>query len=148
MARPKRTPTTLSDKERLIRDTLHSAGKPLSAYDIIELHHDQGISSPPTVYRALKRLTEAGLAHRIESLNAFVCCSHDAHANSAAFAICDDCGSVTEFHQDNVTDALDGWAKAQAFEVQKTTIELRGRCRDCVTESAQRDLRDSNQGSH
>ena len=33
-------------------------------------------------------------------------------------------------------------------EDQKTTIELRGRCRDCVTESAQRDLRDSNQGSH
>lgn len=85
----------------------------------------------------MKRLTDAGFAHRIESLNAFVCCSHDAHASSAAFAICDDCGCVTEFHQDNVTDKLGAWAQAQAFEVQKTTIELRGRCRDCTTGPAQ-----------
>lgn len=139
MARPKRTPTTLSNKERLILDTLHAAAKPLSAYDLIELLHDQGVSSPPTVYRALKRLTEAGFAHRIESLNAFVCCSHDAHASSAAFAICDDCGSVTEFHQDKVTGTLGDWAQAQAFRVQKTTIELRGRCRDCATVSAHGD---------
>ena len=139
MARTKRLPTTLSDKERLIREALRAAKRPLSAYDLIELLHNDGVSSPPTVYRALKRLTEAGFAHRIESLNAFVCCSHDVHASSAAFAICDDCGAVTEFHQGAVTERLGDWAQAQAFDVQKTTIELRGRCRDCSAPLGQQD---------
>jgi Fur family transcriptional regulator, zinc uptake regulator len=139
MGRAKRAPSALNEKEQLIRDALRAAARPLSAYDLIELLHENGVSSPPTVYRALKRLTDAGFAHRVESLNAFVCCSHDAHASSAAFAICDDCGSVTEFHHDNVTDKLDSWAQAQAFKLEKTTIELRGRCRSCTAGPTQSD---------
>lgn len=115
----------LSEKEALIEAALKKAARPLSAYDLIEVLHADGISSPPTVYRALKRLTDAGLAHRIESLNAFVSCAHAGHGGSAAFAICGDCKSVTEFHQDQVVRLLEQWAHTNAFQVVKTTIEPR-----------------------
>jgi Fur family zinc uptake transcriptional regulator len=131
MARGSKSHDALSPKEALIVEALRRAARPLSAYDLIELLHDEGVSSPPTVYRALKRLTELGITHRIESLNAFVCCSHGGHSGTAAFAICTDCGTVSEFHHDAVTTLLGAWAKEQDFSIRKTTIELRGQCHDC-----------------
>lgn len=133
MARHARALANLSEKEAIIDATLRGSGRPLSAYDLIELLHDQGISSPPTVYRALKRLVGLGVAHRIESLNAFVSCSHGGHASTAAFAICGDCGEVTEFHQDQVAELLKGWAQVQSFAVDAMTIELHGSCKACST---------------
>ncbi len=124
-------------KDALIVEALRRAARPLSAYDLIELLHEAGVSSPPTVYRALKRLTEAGLAHRIESLNAFVSCAYGGHTGTAAFAICCDCGTVSEFHQDAVVALLSQWAASRDFLIHKTTIELRGRCHDCASKTTE-----------
>jgi len=135
MTRGSKSTQALSPKETLIVEALRRAARPLSAYSLIELLHDEGVSSPPTVYRALKRLTELGLAHRIESLNAFVCCAHGGHAGTAAFAICSDCGTVSEFHHSEVAALLGAWAEEQDFSIHKTTIELRGQCHDCVSSS-------------
>jgi len=131
MARGSKSQDALSPKEALIVEALRRAARPLSAYDLIELLHDEGVSSPPTVYRALKRLTGLGITHRIESLNAFVCCSHGGHSGTVVFAICTDCGTVSEFHHDAVANLLGAWAEEQDFSIQKTTIELRGQCHDC-----------------
>lgn len=131
MARSASTQRALSPNETLIIKALRKAGRPLGAYDLIGLLHGEGVSSPPTVYRALKRLTEMGLTHRIESLNAFVSCAHGGHAGSAAFAICNDCGAASEFHLDAVAGLLGQWSDTQGFSINTTMIELRGRCRAC-----------------
>ncbi len=136
MARGSKSQSFLSPKEVLIVEALRRAARPLGAYDLIELLHDKGVSSPPTVYRALKRLTELGVTHRIESLNAFVCCSHGGHSGTAAFAICTDCGTVSEFHHDAVSALLGAWAVEKDFSIRKTTIELRGQCHDCLCAAA------------
>jgi Fur family transcriptional regulator, zinc uptake regulator len=133
MARSTRHGAQLNAKDTLIVETLRAAARPLSAYAIIDLLHAEGISSPPTVYRALKRLTHAGLAHRIESLNAFVSCAQAAHASAAAFAICSDCGTVIEFHQPTTTASLAQWADQNTFQVNTMTIELRGQCDSCAS---------------
>ena len=122
----------LSAKEKLVADELARAQKPMSAYDLIQALHSEGMSSPPTMYRALRQLVDAGIAHRIESLNAFVACRHKHHEGTAIFSICSDCGEVTEFHQDDVVTELQAWASARAFEVSSMTIELKGRCAKCV----------------
>lgn len=122
----------LSAKEMLVADELARAKRPMSAYDLIQALHSEGMVSPPTMYRALKQLVEAGVAHRIESLNAFVACRHKHHEGRAIFSICGDCGEVTEFHQDDVVTELQAWARARAFEVSSMTIELKGRCASCV----------------
>jgi Fur family zinc uptake transcriptional regulator len=91
------------------------------------------LRAPLQVYRALEKLTERGLAHRLESVNAFVCCAnaHCHESGSTAFAICDKCGRVEEFAERAVEHKLMGWSKSAGFTPSRMTIELRGICRDC-----------------
>lgn len=83
----------------------------------------------------MDKLLELGKVHRLESLNAFVACSHpiEDHVHGVtAFAICENCGQVTEFHDELITGRLLEWEKAQHFKPEKTTIEIRGYCANCT----------------
>ncbi|HZY67227.1 MAG TPA: Fur family transcriptional regulator [Devosia sp.] len=124
----------LTRNQELVLGTLAHATGPMSAYDILDRLRGEGLRAPLQVYRALEKLTERGLAHRLESLNAFVCCA-DAHCHesgSTAFAICDSCGRVEEFADRSVEQKLRGWSKGAGFTPSAMTIELRGQCRDCA----------------
>jgi Fur family zinc uptake transcriptional regulator len=124
----------LTKNQALVFDALSSADGPLSAYSILDRLRDQGFRAPLQVYRALDKLLEYGLVHRLESLNAFVACSHpecDAH-DTIAFAICETCGNVAEFADDEITRHLQGWAHSEGFRLNKTIIELRGMCAVCT----------------
>lgn len=126
------------DQDRIVVEALRGVGRPVSAYELIEQLRDKGLSAPPTVYRSLNRLIEDGLAHRLESLNAFVACKHDhedGHRHGATvFAICESCGKVQEFDEPKTTEQLKKWAKSVDFAVRSMTLELRGRCSDCLAE--------------
>ncbi|RYD89941.1 MAG: transcriptional repressor [Sphingomonadales bacterium] len=126
----------LTRNQSLVLGVLKQAAAPRSAYDILDGLRGEGMRAPLQVYRALDKLMEMGLVHRLESLNAFVACAdpHD-HAHHAhgvtAFAICEDCGSVTEFHDDAIESRLSAWQSTEHFKPEKTTIEIRGHCRAC-----------------
>jgi Fur family transcriptional regulator, zinc uptake regulator len=123
----------LTRNQALVFDTLSESVGPLSAYSILDLLRKEGFRAPLQVYRALDKLIELGMVHRLESLNAFVACRQpecDLHATTA-FAICEKCGHVSEFANDDVAVRLEAWAKSEVFDLKKTTIELRGLCRDC-----------------
>lgn len=128
-------PRDLTRNQDLVLKTLNAADSPLSAYDILDRLRSEGLRAPLQVYRALDKLVEHGLAHRLESLNAFVCCADaEQHARTggvAAFAICETCGRVDEFADEGVEERLAAWATAQGFNPVRTTIELRGECRGC-----------------
>lgn len=127
-------PPELTRNQGLVLETLHTAEGPLSAYDILDRLRAEGLRAPLQVYRALEKLIEQGLAHRLESLNAFVCCADAGghHDGLTAFAICETCGRVDEFADDVVKQRLGGWARRNAFVPRSTTIELRGRCAACA----------------
>jgi Fur family zinc uptake transcriptional regulator len=129
-------PQDLTRNQDLVLKTLNAADTPLSAYDILDRLRGDGLRAPLQVYRALEKLVEHGLAHRLESLNAFVCCADaERHADTggpAAFAICGKCGRVDEFADEVVEARLGDWAAAHGFALERTTIELRGRCRECA----------------
>lgn len=124
-----------ADQDKIIVEALRGVGRPLSAYELIEEVRGKGVSAPPTVYRALQRLIEDGLAHRLESLNAFVACDHPHHHGKAVFAICDACGSVKEFDNPAAVKNLQAWAGKNDFKVRSMTMEIRGRCGDCSTDT-------------
>jgi Fur family zinc uptake transcriptional regulator len=126
----KRRPAQEQDK--MIVDALRGAGRPVSAYEIIDQLRGKATLAPQTVYRALDRLIASGTAHRLESLNAFVACAHLNHDGAAVFAICDDCGTVTEFEEPRAVAALAAWAKKEKFHTRAMTLELRGRCAVCA----------------
>ena len=121
-----------TDKAELVLAALRKAQRPVSAYDIISALRGRADLAPPTVYRALDRLIEASLVHKLESLNAFVACSQAAHHDDAAFAICDSCGSVTEFHTPAIDKTLRTWSCSNAFELNATMVELHGTCATCL----------------
>ncbi|MEQ1902014.1 MAG: Fur family transcriptional regulator [Devosia sp.] len=128
----------LTRNQELVLGALTHAHSPLSAYDLLDKLRGDGLRAPLQVYRALEKLTERGLAHRLESVNAFVACA-DAHCHrtgTIAFAICEGCGRVDEFADATVEGRLKEWSAVTGFVPRRTTIELRGRCAECVNRPA------------
>jgi Fur family zinc uptake transcriptional regulator len=126
-----KSPAKLSRNAALVHDFLCRHEAPASAYQILDGLRSDGISAPPTVYRALDQLVGRGLAHRVESLNAFVACSHPRHADGNAFAICQDCGGLEEILDDEVSAALETLADRRGFAIAHAAIELTVTCADC-----------------
>lgn len=120
-----------ADQAEVVLRALRQAKRPLSAYEIISALRGRVTLAPPTVYRALDRLIEERLAHRLESLNAFTACTHEAHHEGVAFAICDDCGSVTEFSLPKVERSLEEWSRRKKFALNAAVVELHGICETC-----------------
>ncbi|HLM38740.1 MAG TPA: transcriptional repressor [Microvirga sp.] len=122
----------LNDTQRRVHRILAAAASPLSAYEVLDRMRGKGSVTPPTVYRSLDKLIRKGLAHRLESLNAYVACKHPHDHEMAAFAICDSCGGVTEFSDRQISERLSQWSEGHAFCAKKMTVEIRGRCESCA----------------
>lgn len=130
--------SNLTRNQGLVFTALSNADGPLTAYTILDELRAEGFKAPLQVYRALDKLIEIGLVHRLESLNAFVACRHPScsHHETAAFAICEECGHVSEFAPDEAMHHLRDWARQQEFTLARATIELRGTCCNCKSNSA------------
>lgn len=122
---------------RKVLQLLIESPEPAKAYDLLGKLDGEGAAKPPTVYRALDFLQELGLAHKIESLNAFVACGHASHRHSAIFLICESCGRAEELHAPTITDTLDSETRAAGFKLTHAVIEMRGQCRKCAGRLAQ-----------
>ena len=123
----------LTKNQALVLSALSKVDSPLSAYAILDDLRDDGFRAPLQVYRALEKLQEYGLVHRLESLNAFIACTHpdcDDHG-TIAFAICEECGQVREFADEAIAGRISDWAQTENFRMRKAVIELRGRCSAC-----------------
>ncbi len=123
----------LAPNHTLVFDALKDAGRPVTAYQLIDALRGVGISAPPTVYRALNRLISDGLVHKLESMNAFVACTHT-HAGGSAvvFAICDMCGGADEFADEAIGEQLAKRAIERGFALNKAVVELHGTCAKCT----------------
>jgi len=116
-----------------VLELLLNAGAPVKAYDLMAAFEEGGApAKPPTVYRALEFLETVGLVHRIAGINAFIACDGHEAVHTAAFLICDCCGSAEEF--DPETGPVTVVADANGFVVTGVTLEVRGRCRWCAAE--------------
>jgi Fur family transcriptional regulator, zinc uptake regulator len=130
--------TRAASHEQVYR-VLRSARGLMTAYEILDAVRPKGISAPPTVYRALNRLMRDGLAHRLESMNAYVACADPQHRHETAiFAICHDCGHIDEMPEGGVVERLIRKISKHGFAVDQTTIEIQGLCASCVGSSRAR----------
>lgn len=107
----------------------HTPSKP---YDLLErLKHEDFNAQPPTVYRALEFLQANGLVHRLNSLNAYIGCTHpQAHAD-CTLLICTQCGDVAESCDDAVLQAVVKAANRVRFTAAHASLEITGQCSDC-----------------
>jgi len=131
------SPARLNEMQSRIHDLLAKANKPLSAYDVIDALRDHGRVAPPTVYRALQKLIDEGLAHRLETQNAYVACRDKHHACShghrAGFMICRACGKTVEFGDAEIERLVSAAAARNGFAAERVAIEIQGLCGACVS---------------
>jgi Fur family zinc uptake transcriptional regulator len=120
---------TLTPLRRRVLELLIDQPGPAKAYDL--LHQLSAQAKPPTIYRALDFLVRLGLAHRIESLNAFVSCGVGACARSTIFLICEKCGAAEEFDAGHALVDLADAAQKDGFAIRRTMIEASGLCSAC-----------------
>jgi Fur family zinc uptake transcriptional regulator len=122
----------LTEQRKMVLRMLCESDRPLSAYELLDRMRDTVRNpAPPTVYRALDFLLEQGLAHKLESLHAFVGCAHPEHPHASQFLICDDCGEVAEVEDPAVMDSLSAAGKAIGFRTKRPVVEVLGTCAQC-----------------
>jgi Fur family zinc uptake transcriptional regulator len=122
---------SLTPLRRRVLELLIDQPGPTKAYDLLPLLDGEKQAKPPTIYRALDFLVRMGLAHRIESLNAFVACDIGACARSTIFLICEGCGGAVEFDAGHALVDLSDAAKKDGFSIRRTMIEASGLCGAC-----------------
>lgn len=115
-----------------IYEALRAAGRPMSAYQVLDSVREHGISTAPTVYRALDYLVGKGQVHRLETMNAYVACSDPGHVHDVpVFAICTTCRGTEELTGVGVLKVLERQAEEAGFAIDRATVEIEGRCATC-----------------
>jgi Fur family zinc uptake transcriptional regulator len=106
--------------------------KPIGAYDILDKLGKEGkAAAPPTVYRALDFLIEAGLVHRLDSLNAFIGCPDPARSHAGQFLICRQCRTVLELDDPDIDAVVAKKAERLGFTSVHQMLEVQGLCANC-----------------
>jgi len=105
---------------------------PIGAYEILAALSDKdGALAPPTVYRALKFLLDAGLIHRVDSINAFVTCETPQRAHAGLFLVCHSCKRTIELADDSISRFMQQKIRSAGFTDQVRDIEVKGLCAEC-----------------
>ena len=105
----------------------------VKAYDLLEeLREIDRSAKPPTIYRSLDFLMENGFIHKIQSLNAFVGCSHPSEHNECYFLICKECQNIEECHSKNINEFVQSTSNTNNFSANQVTLEISGICQECI----------------
>jgi Fur family zinc uptake transcriptional regulator len=115
------------------RRILAESARPLTAYALLaRLEERLGRHlSPPTVYRALSKLSEMGAIARVESRGAFLSVDPAAARPTRMFLLCHSCGTATEIDDPAIERRLGSLASARDFAMARGVVELEGLCGDC-----------------
>jgi Fur family zinc uptake transcriptional regulator len=117
---------------RRVLELVWNSHKPVGAYEVLDsLNRDGKKAAPPTVYRALEFLIEAGLVHRLDSINAFVGCPDPESGHTGQFLICRQCRSVAELDEDDIHAVVEQKASDLGFTAIRQMLEIQGLCQDC-----------------
>lgn len=122
----------LTPLRRLVLDTLlHHRGS-MKAYELLEaLRAAQPGAAPPTVYRALDFLTEQGLIHRLDAINAWAACTDAGGNPHDLLIVCTRCGNVAELSDPALSQRLADCVAQAGFALAGHETELRAVCAHC-----------------
>lgn len=126
-------PDRLPPRYRLVLESLRQSPLPLTAYGLLEMCREDGLTTPIQVYRILNRLITFRLVHRIEKMKAYIACQGcHAFGGEALFAICEVCGRVTEVKAEDALASAERQAAAMGFVSSRIAVEIIGRCHACA----------------
>jgi Fur family transcriptional regulator, ferric uptake regulator len=100
-----------------------------------ELHHqvrsiDRTISAA-TVYRTVNMLVEMGIASKNHFGTASATFECEVNKQHHDHLVCEKCGKITEFHNENIETLQETIAVQFGFELRHHRMELYGTCASC-----------------
>jgi len=101
---------------------------PLGAYEILDMMKGVGAQKPPTVYRALDWLIEAGLVKKVTSVSKYVALRPQHNNQTVAFLLCQKCGQAKKFDPGPMIEKLGEIAEESGFTTSENVIEILGNC--------------------
>jgi Fur family zinc uptake transcriptional regulator len=108
--------------------TLIEAGRPMTAYEVVQRLGGIGAMNAPTAYRALDFLEALGLIRKITSLRKYVVLRSGPTHEPLVFGICEACGAVQEIEDTASLNSLVVNAQTAGFATRHLTVELKGLC--------------------
>lgn len=119
-----------------ILDIFVSAGRHLSAEELYLLikRTDKGIGYA-TVYRTLKLLSDAGMAHERRFEDGITRFEYNAAEGHHDHLICNRCGRIIEFENEQIEELQRAVARKNKFKVSSHKLELYGFCEECQKNS-------------
>lgn len=88
--------------------------------------------SRASVYRTLSLLEEAGLIRKVARNNDRDVYEHDYGYPQHDHLICDQCGNLIEFYNEQISEILDTIANERGFRMNAHRLEVYGRCQECA----------------
>lgn len=110
----------------------HEGGvKAYQLLDEMKAVHEQ--STPPTVYRALEFLQDAGLVHRLDSLNAYVACHiEQSQHQHGLLLVCPICHAVSEIDDPEICHLLADRVRLAGYQLDGDCLEIKALCGSCA----------------
>ncbi len=122
----------LTPLRRLVLATLLQHPGSMKAYELLDaLRVAQPGAAPPTVYRALDFLTEQGLIHRLDAVNAWSACTDAGGDPHDLLIVCTRCGTVAELSDPALSQRLADCVAQAGFVLDGHETELRAVCTRC-----------------
>jgi len=120
-----------TEQRRIIVDKFFESDDHVTIEELLERVRavDSGIGYA-TVYRTLKLLAEASVAHEVQfgdGATRYELAGEDAHHDHL---ICDDCGLIIEFEEPLIEELQERIAQRYDFTVRRHKHELYGLCKD------------------
>lgn len=94
--------------------------------------------SRSTIYRTLSMFEEAGLLRKVARTNDRDVYEHDYGYPQHDHLICKKCGSLTEFHNAQISSTLDEIARQHGFRMDGHRLEVYGTCSNCLRRPVRR----------
>ncbi|MCH9698858.1 MAG: transcriptional repressor [Gammaproteobacteria bacterium] len=122
----------LTPIRKRILELICASHQAIGAYQLLDqLKLEDSKAKPATVYRALDFLMDAGLVHKVESLNAYIGCLTADKDHHSAILICKSCNNAFEIDAEVCYSDLFEKSRSFGFTPHELTLELRGVCVDC-----------------
>ncbi|MDP5280031.1 hypothetical protein Q9Q95_13945 [Sphingomonas sp. DG1-23] len=125
MARARREAGALDE---LLVVLLEREARPLTGLMLIEMLRDQGETvTASLVFRALHKLVERGILHRLLTCRGYV----PTHAPEEIYLHCTACGAVGRVTGETSFQKIAEAAERCGFRVTRPIVEVEGRCAQC-----------------
>ena len=123
----------LTPARKRILELICASHQAIGAYQLLDqLKQEDSKAKPATIYRALDFLIDAGLVHKVQSLNAYIGCLTADKDHHSAILICDQCNNAYEIDATSLYENLFDMSKTFGFKPSHLTLELHGLCADCT----------------